>query len=98
MSTTNTTVSQPNTAADCGPSGSPRSTPPMPEHMRLDNWPFPYPFSAFLHYIFTGICILAYGHTTLNEVWEVAYEDGERWQKRKDLMAARLNQTNVTVS
>ena len=70
----------------------------MPKHLRLDEWPLPYPLSALFQYVFTGLCILAYGHTTLEHVWITAVEDGETWTRERKLMATRLNQNNVTVS
>lgn len=94
----NFSVPQPaDTAGVVGPSSS-HSIPPMPKHMRLDEWPFPYPLPALLQCFFTGLCILANGHTTLERVWITAVEDGEMWTQKKMLMTTRLNQNNVTVS
>lgn len=85
---------QANVVGVVGPSNSTS----MPKHMRLDEWPLPYPLSVLLQCIFTGLCILATGHTTLEHFLNIAIEDGEMWIREKMIITTRLNQNNFIVS
>ncbi len=70
----------------------------MPDHMRLDNWPVPYPLSTVLTSTFTALCMVSYGQKDLEDAWKLAVEDGKAWTERMDRLGSRISAVNIIVS
>lgn len=71
---------------------------PLPLHLQLDYWTgILEPISPVLTPVFSTLCVIAYGQRTMEDVWDLAIEDGKLWMESTDRMARRIEATGVTV-
>lgn len=74
--------------------------PPMPDHWKC-KFAYPRPIAILMELGFTGLCLLSFGSSDLDELWSImsrAEQDKELFTAYKDRVSSRVSVITIVVS